>query len=262
MIHAPLDLETAVPHHQGRFGYEPPLVWPIMPRSSSAKKTADRQDPGVKRVLLVDDHPIMRHGLAQLVRMEPGLAVCGEAGSAREGLQAIATAAPDLVIIDLTLPDKSGLELVKDIQAMHPGTLCLVLSMHDESLYAERALRAGARGYIMKEAAADHLITAVRKILNGGIFLSETMASRMLEHMAGPRGKGGNSGIDTLTDRELEVLDMIGQGVATKNIADKLCISTRTVEAHRAHIKDKLGLTDGAALVRFAVQWVESRAKM
>jgi len=208
--------------------------------------------------LLVDDHPIMRHGLAQLIRSEPGLDVCAEAGNARDGLVAVGEHQPDLVIIDLTLPDKNGLELLKDIQAMHPGKLCLVLSMHDEDTYGERALRAGARGYIMKEAAADHLVTAVRKILSGGIYVSEAMASRMLEQVAGQRPKSV-AGVKSLSDRELEVLEMIGKGVATKNIAAKLNISARTVEAHRAHIKDKLAITDGAALVRFAVQWVEEQ---
>ncbi len=214
----------------------------------------------MKRLLLVDDHPIMRHGLAQLIRAEAGLQVCGEAGSAREGLEAVGRLGPDLVVIDLTLPDKSGLELLKDIQACHPGTLCLVLSMHDEGMYGERALRAGARGYIMKEAAADHLITAVRKVLAGGIYVSDSMASRMLEQVTGQRLRA--AALDSLTDRELEVLEMIGQGVATKVIAEKLCISARTVEAHRAHIKEKLGITDGAALVRYAVQWIERQARL
>lgn len=214
----------------------------------------------MKRLLLVDDHPIMRHGLAQLIRAEPGLDVCGEAGSAREGLELAGRLKPDLVVIDLTLPDKNGLELLKDIQAQHPGTLCLVLSMHDETMYGERALRAGARGYIMKEAAADHLINAARKVLSGGIYVSDSMACRMLEQVTGQRARGATSGVETLSDRELEVLEMIGRGVATKNIAERLCISARTVEAHRAHIKEKLGVGDGAALVRYAVQWVESRA--
>lgn len=213
----------------------------------------------MKRVLLVDDHPIMRHGLAQLIRTEEGLDVCGDAGSAAEGLAAVGRCKPDLVVVDLTLPDKNGLELLKDIQALHPGTLCIVLSMHDESVYAERALRAGARGYVMKEAAADHLIGAIRRVLGGGIYVSETMASRMLEGMTSSKAKPSASLIDRLTDRELEILEMIGKGVATKIIAEKLSISARTVEAHRAHIKEKLGITDGAALVRFAVQWVESR---
>lgn len=203
----------------------------------------------------------MRHGLAQLLRAEDGLDICGEAGNASEGLLAVGSLKPDLVIIDLTLPDKSGLELLKDIQAIHPGTLCLVLSMHEESLYAERSLRAGARGYMMKESAADNLVAAVRKVLGGGIYVSDTMASRMLEQVTGSRGRGGVAGIDTLTDRELEILEMIGQGTATKTIAGRLNISTRTVEAHRAHIKEKLGITDGAALVRYAVQWFENQGK-
>lgn len=230
-----------------------------MSRSRPDPATGQPQE-AVKRLLLVDDHPIMRHGLAQLIRAESGLEVCGEAGSAREGLELAGRLQPDLVVIDLTLPDKNGLELLKDIQARHPGTLCLVLSMHDETMYGERALRAGARGYIMKEAAADHLINAARKVLSGGIYVSDSMASRMLEQVTGHRARGAAGGVETLSDRELEVLEMIGRGVATKNIAERLCISTRTVEAHRAHIKEKLGVGDGAALVRYAVQWVESRA--
>lgn len=213
----------------------------------------------VNRILLIDDHPIMRHGLAQLLRMEEGLEICGEAGSAREGIEAIPKVLPDLVILDLTLPDKHGLELLKDIQALHPGLRCLVLSMHDEALYAERAMRAGARGYIMKEVAADNLVTAVRKILAGGIFLSEAISARMIEQLSSTRSRGGPAGIETLTDRELEVLGMIGSGTATKLIAEKLGISARTVEAHRAHIKEKLAITDGAALVRYAVQWSENQ---
>lgn len=213
-----------------------------------------------KRVLLVDDHPIMRHGLAQLISMEPGLDVCGEAGSAADGLVAVGKLKPDLAVVDLTLPDKNGLELIKDIQAMYPTTQTIVLSMHDESLYAERALRAGARGYLMKETAAENLINAIQRVLSGAIYVSEAMASRMLEQVTGQRGKTGSTGVDQLTDRELEVLEMIGKGTPTKLIADKLKISARTVEAHRAHIKEKLGITDGPALVRYAVQWVESRA--
>lgn len=211
------------------------------------------------RILLIDDHPIMRHGLAQLIRMEPGLDVCGEAGSAGEGLQTVGKLKPDIAIVDITLPDKSGLELIKDLHVMHPETQTIVLSMHDESLYAERALRAGARGYITKETAAENLVQAIQRVRGGGIYVSETVASRMLEQVSGQRGKQGAAGVEQLTDRELEVLEMIGKGTPTKIIAEKLCISARTVEAHRAHIKDKMGITDGPALVRYAVQWVESR---
>lgn len=218
-------------------------------------------EKSVKRVILVDDHPIMRHGLAQLIRAEEGLDVIGEAGNAREGLEVVGKLKPDLAVIDLTLPDKNGLELVKDIRAMHPATHCLVLSMHDETMYGERALRAGARGYVMKEEAADQLVTAIHKVLGGGLYVSESLNARMLEQVTGA-ARSKATGMDSLTDRELEILTMIGKGVATKLIAAQLSISARTVEAHRAHIKEKLSMTDGAALVRYAVQWVESQAKL
>ncbi|HRH95287.1 MAG TPA: response regulator transcription factor [Prosthecobacter sp.] len=225
-----------------------------MQRSRTSKES-------VKRVVLIDDHPIMRHGLAQLIRAEDGLDVVGEAGSAREGLEVVRKLKPDLAVIDLTLPDKNGLELVKDIRAALPTTQCLVLSMHDETLYGERSLRAGARGYVMKEEAADQLVTAIHKVLAGGLYVSETLNVRMLEQVSGA-SRAKATGMDSLTDRELEILTLVGKGVATKNIASQLSISARTVEAHRAHIKEKLGITDGAALVRYAVQWVESRAKV
>jgi DNA-binding NarL/FixJ family response regulator len=207
-----------------------------------------------KTILLVDDHPIMRHGLAQLIQMEPGLCVCGQAGSCAEGIAALEKLKPDLAIVDLTLPDRHGLELVKDIQAMFPGTQTIVLSMHDENLYAERALRAGARGYIMKETAAESLVTAIKRVLGGGIYVSDAMSSIMLEQVSGQRGKSRSTGVDQLSDRELEVLELIGSGKASKHIAETLGISARTVEAHRAHIKEKLSLTDGAALVRLCAR--------
>ena len=225
-----------------------------MQRSRTSEKS-------VKRLVLIDDHPIMRHGLAQLVRAEDGLDVVGEAGSAREGLEVVGRLKPDLAVIDLTLPDKNGLELVKDIRALHPTTQCLVLSMHDETLYGERALRAGARGYVMKEEAADNLVTAIHKVISGGLYISESLNARMLEQVTGS-SRSKATGMDALTDRELEILALIGKGVATKVIAAQLSISARTVEAHRAHIKEKLSMTDGSALVRYAVQWVESQTKV
>lgn len=215
----------------------------------------------MKKIILIDDHPIMRHGLAQLIGMEPGLKVVGQAGSCAEGLEAIRKHAPDLAVVDLTLPDRHGLELIKDIQAMFPETKTIVLSMHEENLYAERALRAGARGYVMKEMAAETLVTAIKKVFGGGMYVSEAMASRLMEQATGQRGKAGSAGIEQLTDRELEVLELIGQGKASKLIAETLSISGRTVEAHRAHIKDKLGLPDGPALVRYAVQWAENHSR-
>ncbi len=213
----------------------------------------------MKRLLLIDDHPIMRHGLAQLIRAESDLEVCGEAGTATEGLQMVIKKKPDLVVVDLTLPDKHGLEFIKDMQIQHPHTLLLVLSMHDESLYAERVLRAGARGYVMKETAADTLIQAVRRVLGGGIYLSEKMSNILLEMVTGNRKQAHQSSLEILTDRELEVLQIIGLGKGTRQIADQLHISVRTVDAHRAHLKEKLQLPDGNALVRYAVRWMESR---
>jgi len=211
-------------------------------------------------ILLIDDHPIMRHGLAQLIQAEADLQVCAEAASGAEGLEAIAKAKPDLVIVDLTLKDKHGLEVIKDILSMHPDILIIVLSMHDESLYAERALRSGARGYVMKEMAADTLILAVRRVLDGNIYLSEKMAATMLELLSGQRKQQSSRGaLDRLTDRELEVLQLIGQGKATRHIAEQLHVSVRTVDAHRAHIKEKLQLPDGSAVVRYAIRWVEGQ---
>jgi len=228
-------------------------------RQASATRTAKKPRPEMKRLLLVDDHPIMRHGLVQLISAEPDLEVCAEAGNAADGMVAVTSKKPDLVIADLTLPDKHGLEFIKDIRALHPDLQILVLSMHDESLYAERALRAGARGYLMKEAAAENLIHAVRRVLGGDIYLSDKMASVMLELLSGQRKSAASAGIDRLTDRELEVLQLIGSGRGTRQIADQLHVSVRTIDAHRAHIKDKLQLPDGNALVRYAVRWVENQ---
>jgi DNA-binding NarL/FixJ family response regulator len=212
----------------------------------------------MKRIVLVDDHPIMRHGLAQLIALEPDLTVCAHAGTCAEGLAVVEAHHPDLAVVDLTLPDRHGLELIKDIRALHPKTQTIVLSMHDEQTFASRALRAGARGYLMKETAADMLIIAIRRVLGGGIYVSESMASVLIEQASGHRGQAGG-GVDQLTDREIEVLEWIGKGQASKVIAEALCISVRTVEAHRAHLKEKLGLPDGPALVKFAVQWAEGR---
>lgn len=228
---------------------------------AKAHPTAPAGKRNVKRLLLVDDHPIMRHGLVQLISAEDDLEVCAEAGTAEEGLKAVAKWSPDLVIADLTLPDKHGLEFIKDLRALHPETQVIVLSMHDESLYAERALRAGARGYLMKEAAAGNLIRAVRRALGGEIYLSDKMSSTMLELLSGQRKSATPAGVDRLTDRELEVLQLIGSGRGTRHIADQLHISVRTIDAHRAHIKDKLQLPDGNALVRYAVRWVENQQK-
>lgn len=213
-----------------------------------------------KRILILDDHPIMRLGLAQLISSEPGLTVCGQAGTTSEGLELVRQLKPDLLLSDLSLPDKHGLEFIKDMQAMFPECLILVLSMHDESLYAERVLRAGASGYLMKKSAAEHLTKAIHRVLTGGIYLSEEMAKTMLELLRPQRRTpAGVSAIERLTDRELEVFQLIGSGKSSRQIAEMLNISVRTVDAHRAHLKEKLQISDGNALIHHAVSWVESR---
>lgn len=217
-----------------------------------------RQNPRVKtKVLIVDDHPIMREGLAQLINHEADLAVCGEAENARQALELIATAHPALVLLDISLPDKSGLELIKDIHAVHPEVLVLVISMHDESLYAERILRAGGRGYIMKQEGGRKLLQGVRQVLSGQIYVSEKMSARILEIFSGRNSTKDGSPIECLTDREFEVFQLIGRGKGTRQIAGQLHVSVKTIEAHRANIKAKLSLATAPELIRFAVRWME-----
>lgn len=213
------------------------------------------------RILVVDDHPMMRQGLAALINNEPDLTVCCEAENAAQALVAISRATPDLVLADITLPDKNGLELIKDIQALHPGLRVLVISMHDEALYAERVLRAGGRGYIMKQEGGARLMTGIRQVLAGQIYVSEKMSRRILEIFSGQRtSTAGTSPVEALTDREFEVFQLIGQGVSTKDIAQKLHLSVKTVEVHRLHIKDKLQICTAPELIRYAVRWTESQA--
>ena len=213
------------------------------------------------RILIVDDHPMMRQGLAQLVNNEPDLAVCCEVENAHQALAAIDKDPPDLVLADITLPDKSGIELIKDIQAINPGLAVLVISMHDESLYAERVLRAGGRGYIMKHEGGKKLMEAIRQVLSGQIYVSEKMSARILESFSGRRSPGADkSPVENLTDREFEVFQLIGQGKGTRQIAEKLHLSVKTVEVHRVNIKTKLKLQSATELIRFAVRWVEGQA--
>ncbi|MBA4149150.1 MAG: response regulator transcription factor [Verrucomicrobia bacterium] len=213
-----------------------------------------------QRILIVDDHPMMRQGLAQLIENEPDLHVCGEAGDANEALQQIKQLKPDLVLTDITLPGKNGIELLKDIQVLHPGTTVIVISMHDESLYAERALRAGGRGYIMKQEGGKKIMEGIRRVLNGHIAVSEKMSARILEIFSGRRPVSTNSPVETLTDREFEIFQLIGKGLDTKQMADQLHLSPKTVEVHRANIKAKLKITTMAELIRYAVRWVESES--
>lgn len=213
------------------------------------------------KVLLVDDHPIVRHGFAELINRDPNLTVCGEAEDIHEAMEAIKSSRPDIVIVDITLKGGNGLELIKNLKIQHPGLPALVISMHDESLYAERVLRAGGRGYLTKQEAVDNILTAIHRVLKGEIYLSQKMTGKLLYRIADGDTQLSRSPIDSLTDRELEVFQMIGQGNGTRQIAEELHLSVKTVETYREHLKQKLGLKDAAELVQHAVQWVQSRAE-
>ena len=225
-----------------------------MPRKQHAT-----EEVGRKKILLVDDHPLMRRGQADLLNREPDLAVCGEAGTAREAMEAIARLKPDLVVVDMGLPDKDGIELIKDVQALHPGLPVLAMSMQDESLYAPRVLRAGGRGYVMKQEGPERLAAAIRTALSGQVALSPRMSARMLESMVGPPGQSSGGPETKLTDRELEVLRLFGEGWSTDEIAGRLHLSPKTVDVHRGHIKEKLGYKTTPEFTRFAIRWVASQ---
>jgi DNA-binding NarL/FixJ family response regulator len=212
------------------------------------------------RVLVVDDHPIVRQGLSQLINQEPDLMVCGQAEDARTALDAIDPSQPDILIVDVSLDGPDGIELLKTIRAKDARLPVLILSMHDESLYAERALRAGANGYIMKQEATERVLVAIRQILGGEVYVSERMAKKMVQQFIGGSGVSKRSIIDELTDRELEVFRLIGQGHGTRQIAEELHLSVKTVESYYAHIKEKLFLKNARELVQHAVQWLTSQA--
>ena len=221
----------------------------------SPKKTGNSAAAGQgHRIMLVDDHPVLREGLAQLISHEPDLMICGQYEDAARAFAAIGTARPDLAIIDLSLKGSSGLELVKNSRASYPKLLILVLSMYDESLYAERVLRAGAAGYIMKEEASDKILGAIRQVLDGGIYLSEKMGSKLMHQLIGGKSPEAGSVLARLSDRELEVFGLIGQGKGTRQIAEQLHLSVKTIESHRAHIKEKLDLHSANELVHTAIR--------
>ena len=213
--------------------------------------------PVKARILIVDDHVIVRQGIAQLVNREPDLDVCQEAGDADSAVALLRDTPVDLAIVDISLPGTSGIELVKLIRDMQPQLPVLVMSMHDEALYSDRAFRAGAKGYVMKQEATEKLLAAIRKILNGGVYVSDRMQTVMVQRFLNSGVDETVSFIDNLTDREFEILRMIGQGLTVAEIADKLGRSAKTVEAHRANLREKLGLKRAAELARFATQWVE-----
>ena len=210
-------------------------------------------------MLVVDDHPVFRAGLIGLLQQESDITVCGEADDAAHTMTAIERLKPDLVLLDMGLPDKSGLELLKDVRAMHPGLPVLIISMHDEMLYAERVVRAGGRGYIMKQAGPEKIIQAIRKVFSGGVYVSERISSQILDHMAGVRTEDGGTSLSRLTDRELEILRLIGESREAQDIARHLHLSIKTVDTHRAHIRQKLGLKNTTELIHYAARWVDEQ---
>ena len=219
-------------------------------------KTAIPSEPRTTtQILLVDDHPMTLDGLAQLIGREPDLAVSVKAGNAAQALTAIEKNQLDLVVTDYTLPDKSGIELIKDIKAIQPKLPVLVVSMHDEAIYAERALRAGAAGYIMKVEGGAKLIAAIRRVLSGEISLSDKIAGRILRGVSGHSSAKSSSPVEELSDREFEVFILLGQGLATRDIGDRLHLSAKTVEAHRANIKAKLGIETVSELIAYSARW-------
>lgn len=224
------------------------------PSARVGEKTPPRSAPAArKRLALVDDHPMVRERLAEIIRQEPDLEVCGEAESRAEALDVVTRRQPHLVILDLSLKDAFGLDLIRDLRACQPGLRVLVLTMHESALYAERALRAGAAGYLTKRDATTRVLTAIRQVLAGGVYLSESLAGRVVKHLTG--AAPGVPTLERLSDRELEVLRRLGGGENTREIAEALHLDMRTVETYRARIKTKLDLKNGQELLRFAIQW-------
>lgn len=214
----------------------------------------------LSRILIVDDHPIMRQGLRQLIQLESDIEVCEEAASVPEAMEKIEEHNPDLVLADITMPGRNGLELVKDARAVNPSLQILVISMHDETIYAERVLKAGGRGYVMKDAGGEKILEAIKTVLTGNIYVSPQISSRILEIFSGAGNQGGQDPVTALSDRELEIFQLIGQGNETKEIAAQLSISPKTVEVHRLNIKSKLKIATATELLRYAVRWIESNA--
>lgn len=218
--------------------------------------------PQTRKLFVVDDHAVVREGIVSLLSSQPDLTIVGEAVSAAEALSGIDKDPPDLALVDLSLKESSGLELIKDLQVRHPQVHILVLSMRDEAFYAERALRAGARGYVPKDAGREEVLKAVRTVLDGQVYVSNSLATRVIGRMVSGGGTEGHSPMDDLTDRELGVFEMIGMGLATREIAKKMHISTKTVDSHREHLKQKLGLATGADLTKHAIQWMQCQKNM
>jgi len=227
------------------------------------RKSCEAKDDSSWRVLIVDDHPIVRSGLEAVINQEEELEVCGGAGDASRALQAAVDLNPDLAIVDISLPGgPDGIQLIKDLRSQCPDLLILVLSMHHESEYAEQALRAGARGYVTKQEPSDDLIKAIRQVLAGDLYVNDKLAGELVLSVVRGRPEVGRSPVSRLSDRELEVFQMVGRGLGTRQIADTLHLSVKTIETYRKHIKEKLGLAHSCELLERAIQWVHSRGSI
>jgi DNA-binding NarL/FixJ family response regulator len=227
-----------------------------MSQQKSGKRTANSHK---SRLLLVDDHPVVLDGYKLMLNAQPDLEVCATAARAEDALEAVERERPDLVVTDLNMPGRGGLELIKDLAVLHPDLKVLVCSMHDEMLYAERALRAGAKGYLTKDSPGPVMIAAIRRVLDGGIYVSDRLAARVLNAFAGARPRGSSSPLEKLSDREFEVFQLFGEGRTAKEIAAKLNLSPKTVSVHRDHIKEKMEFATSAEMIRQAVRWVETQ---
>jgi DNA-binding NarL/FixJ family response regulator len=223
-------------------------------RSSSVARVTKR------RILLVDDHPMTREGVAAIINRQTDLEVCCEASNPAEAMSELSKSKPDLMVTDMTMPGRSGIEFLKDVHALLPELPILVLSMHDEMLYAERVLRAGAHGYLMKDAGSARVLEVIRLVLSGQLYVSPQMSARLLDAVTGRRPRGSTSPIEKLSDREFEVFRLFGSGKSTKEVAQALHLSPKTVDVHRARIKEKLQLKDASSLIHHAVRWVETQA--
>ena len=230
-----------------------------MKHARSTNKNPKSDSPEAKRIVVVDDHPLFRKGLQELIHSDGDFTVCDEAGNAAEAMDVIRKLAPDLIIVDLSLPGANGIELIKNIRAEFRQMPILVLSMHDESLYALRALRAGADGYVMKHEAMGNVLQAIREVFNGRPYLSPAMAAQVITKFAQLQVEGEADAVERLSDRELEILELIGKGHDVRQIAKQLHLSPKTVETHRSHIKDKLDLKNSREVARFALQWLSTR---
>jgi DNA-binding NarL/FixJ family response regulator len=221
-------------------------------------RTSERGPLGKKTILIVDDHPVLRRGLATLIESEPDLAVCGEAATYQAALEAIREHRPDLVVVDLAIEGRDGLDLVKELKVLHPEVPALVLSMYDESVYAERCLKAGAHGYVTKQELDTTVLVAIHRVLDGERYMSNKVESLLAAKFISGQALDTDSPLDALSDRELQVFRLIGQGRTTRQIAETLTLSVKTIESHIEHIKQKLALESAAELAQRATQWVET----